>query len=1018
MPASAKKVCVTGAPQSGKTHRLIEAYVESLREEPFARRAFIVPNTSHRDHLRVKIAEQGGLGALPEDEVLTLAEFLYRLAGDAGLLAGRRMARVEEALAVLEILERTPAAARLELPRSLVTAQHFLKSIEAMRHAGLFLSLMDGKQPTPAGDDVSSLLLMLAGEYYAELRTRYDGLAGQERAVHALENAAPEMLNALPQLILVDGFYDLYPLYQRAISAFAEHAQSLYFSLPEVPGDNTAARLAGFADSLGLTVEAMSAGPAAPGELLSAIDRAKTQSVPEEPAQMEAVAGAGIEVHPQSTYLREAQFIAGRVLALHRREGIPLDEFVVVVNHASPEFITALEGEFAARRLPLIDLRRDHQPRLVTALLQAAFSYAAHPQADTLRTLMHAACPVFLPPTHGVFAYLHKMGAFLDANKAREFLRDAGEERFSGLLDRLDELRKELSASRAFATLRDFAGELGAEALAEMSSDDSPVLLDAESRAAEKAALDGTVKALDLPDSKAMTPADLPALASEVCSLYAGVMSERRVGGVFLVDALMARQWQKAVCFIPQCDVQRWPRAPEEATLGGDQLRARLAATGLKLRSPRETYEFEESLFLSAIVRATLKTFITFARREVSGHPQLPSPFLTPLVAALRELGAEEPDVPPNTYADERALAQACAEALRYGEGEDDGAKPSRETAAAVVLSTGSSVFAEFFRTGGIANEKPHEPLPAAKELVPASFSPNALMAYRKCPFFYFATKLLKLGAGLETLEDGIGPMDVGIAVHDALKAAFEKYPERVDIFALFRDKLTSITAAKGYLHDFELELAHELAGWSYSLREFYESEFRMLQETGTTVVSLEKDLRAKMRDAQGREFTLYGIPDRTDRRADGTVYIHDYKSGNPAYFEVKPSEGALTKLGVSLAPFIYPVLVQQYLKEQNGLPPFSYVLVKGNERRWVQLVRDEDDPRPAGQVIYEAISASIALIQECEFPRAPHNKAMDCDNCEIYRLCRRDTFPETLPNSANEDIPEGRIELTKERAR
>ncbi len=1020
MPAFAQKACVTGTPQSGKTHRLIEAYLESLREEPFARRAFVVPNTSHRDHLRVKIVEQGGLNALPEDEIVTLAEFLYRLAGEAGLLTGRRMTRVEESLALLETLERTPAAAKLELPRALATARHFLKSIEAMRHAGLFLSLMDGTQPAPVSDDVSSLLLALAGEYYAEMRTRYDGLAGQERAVHALENAAPEILNALPRLVLIDGFYDLYPLYQRAVAALTEHAQSLYFSLPEVPGDETIARLAGLVDSLGLTAETVSGGSTAPGELLTTIDRVKTQSVPEEPAQMDAVAGAGIEIHPQPTYLREAEFIADRVLALHRREGIPLDDFLVVVNHAAPEFVSALEGEFAARNLPLIDLRRGQRPRLVTALLQAAFSYAAHPQADGLRTLMHAACPVFLPPTHKAFAYLHNMGAFLDAGKARKFLRDAGEKSFSDLLERLDALRKALSANRDFATLRDFAEELGNEALAEMDGDDSPVALDAESRAAEQAALDGIIEALDIPDCGSVKPAELLALAAEACSQYAGVISERRVGGVFLVDALMARQWQKAICFIPQCDVQRWPRAPDEATLGGDQLRGHLAVTGLKLRSPRETYEFEESLFLSAIVRATRKTFITFARREVSGHPQLPSPFLTPLVAALRELGSKEPKALPNTYADERALAQACAEALRYSEGEDDDAKPSRKTAAAVMQSMDGSVVSEYFRTGGIANEEPHAALSAAIELVPTSFSPNALTAYRKCPFLYFATKLLKLGGELETLEDGIGPMEVGIAVHEALKVAFEKYPERADVFKLFRDKLTSIAAAKGYLHDFELELAHELAGWNYSLREFYESEFRMLEETGTTVVSLEKDLSAKVQvyDAQGREFMLYGIPDRTDRSADGTVYIHDYKSGNPAYFEVKPAEGALTKLGVSLAPFIYPVLVQQYLKEQIELPPFSYALVRGNERRWVILKPDENDPRPPGQIVYEAIVASIALIQECEFPRAPHRKAMDCGDCEMYRICRRDIFRETLPNIANRDIPEGLINLAKERAR
>jgi|GEM_PF-3419985 len=1013
MSASAEKVCVTGTPQSGKTHRLIEAYLDSLREEPFARRAFVVPNTSHRDHLRVKIVEQGGLTALPEDEILTLAEFLYRLAGEAGLLTGRRMARVEESLALLEMLERMPAATRLELPRSLATARHFLKSVEAIRHAGLFLSLMDGTQPAPAGDEVSSLLLALAKEYYAEMHARYDGLAGQERAVYALENSTPDILRALPELILVDGFYDLYPLYQRAIAALAEHARSLYFSLPEVPGDETVARLASFVDSIGLTAEKVPAGPGAPAELLTALARKKSESAPEAAALPGPIAGAGIEIHPQSTYLREARFIADRVLALHRREGVPLSEFLVIVTQPAPEFLTALEGEFAARKLPLIDLRRVPRPRLVVALLQAAFAYAAHPQADTLRTLMHAACPMFLAPTYEVFAYLHKMGAFLDVGKAKQFLQEAGEERFGGLQERLESLKQKLTPERGFTELRDFAEELGREALAEMTGGNAPVPLDSEDYAAEEAALEGIVRALDIPEDTGRKSSELPALASEVCSLYAGQPTERHVGGVFLVDALVARQWQKAVCFIPHCDLQRWPRAPEEATVGRDQLRGHLAVAGLKLRSPRESYEFEESLFLSAISRATQKTFITFARRKVSGRPQLPSPFLTPLAAAMRELGAEEPAVSPNTYADERALVQACAETLRYHEVGVGYQNPGTTAAAAVVRSLDESVFARYFATGGIAGEQPHSPLPMAKKLVPTSFSPNALTAYRKCPFFYFATKLLNLGDELETLEDGIGPMEVGIAVHDALKAAFEHYPERVDVFALFRDKLISIAAAKGYMHDFELELARELAGWGYSLREFYDSELSALQATGATIVSLEKGLSAKMRDAREREFAFYGIPDRTDQRNDGTVCIHDYKSGDAQRF----TEGKLTKLGVSLAPFIYPVLVQQYMKEQTELPLFSYALVKSNERQWVELAPDEKYPRPPKQIVYKAIGASIALIRECEFFRAPHQKAMDCDECEMYRLCRRDIFTEALPNIANGDIPEGLINLAKERA-
>ena len=80
MDASAGKAIVTGLPPSGKTSRLIELFLDSLKERPDERRVMIVPDSSHRDYLRTVIIERGECRALRETEVVTLAEFLRLLA--------------------------------------------------------------------------------------------------------------------------------------------------------------------------------------------------------------------------------------------------------------------------------------------------------------------------------------------------------------------------------------------------------------------------------------------------------------------------------------------------------------------------------------------------------------------------------------------------------------------------------------------------------------------------------------------------------------------------------------------------------------------------------------------------------------------------------------------------------------------------------------------------------------------------------------------------------------------------
>jgi len=208
MDASAGKAIVTGLPHSGKTSRLIELFLDSLKERPDERRVMIVPDSSHRDYLRTVIIKRGECRALRETEVVTLAEFLRGLAEAAGLLTGRRMTSLEELLAIRRMIRALNEAGEAQLPLTLATCQRMKHMIEALRNAGLYLRLLD-RDAAPTLPGRRAVALKLAVRYLEAMKSaqRYDGLLAQELAVLALRQGRCGEL--LPELILVDGFYDL-----------------------------------------------------------------------------------------------------------------------------------------------------------------------------------------------------------------------------------------------------------------------------------------------------------------------------------------------------------------------------------------------------------------------------------------------------------------------------------------------------------------------------------------------------------------------------------------------------------------------------------------------------------------------------------------------------------------------------------------------------------------------------------------------------------------------------------------
>lgn len=1015
MPETPAKLLITGPPHSGKTHFLVEHYLQSLTANVLMRRAFIVPNVSYREHIKGVILRQGGLDVLPEHEILTLAEFLYNLARTQGLLPVRRMSPLEE-LAVLRILAQKAAQeSGVEVAEGAAGIEALHENLLVLRHAGLFLRWLrespeqKALQASKVATDDFLLLLALRFFNYMQESGHFDGLLGQELAVAALTDVSGVSLAGMPGLLLIDGFYDLNELAREAVAGMNRVASGFVLALPEIPADERTADLIEWArKKLMLSEQELPRNSSSPLPLLSQIAGAKAHAEGEVRELPQAFTVGSLQVQSFATYLAEAESIADRVLALHRREGTSLDSFLVVLSQEEPEFQAALESEFEQRDVPLVDLVGVPQGIPLTAFLSSVLSYLANPDGDTTEALILACVGHLDALAAPLFRELYRFRGFVTPALGDELLTRAGCTKTLELMKKLDELRSSFNREPRWESLAELLCELSQQFLEWQSATregDAAAWQEAArtQQLVERLPMLLRQGALENGLISASGAEDMLALAQQALALPCALGREQYSGVVYVVDALVARQWQKPYVFIPRVDADHWP-GKSMPVLFSDALRERLQDGGTRLRTRREEYEFRESLFLSAVARSTHRTFVTYARRTVDGKEVLASPFLHLLAAAAEEETApaqtsSQPGMTIFSPVNRRELALRSAIALRFGAAGK--ASLTAQAGAAVLARLGDKELSDIFAHGSIASEPADFSLPSARGRLPGLLSPSALTQYRKCPYLYFADWLMTEASRLEALEEGLTPADIGRAIHKALQEALTAYPREVDVMARFRDSLVAIAGLKRLLRLFELELESELDRWRTPLERFYRCECERLERDELQPVILESDLRTPLTDTEGAGFELHGFPDRVDASADGKeFFVYDYKSGTESGFS--GGEGRLVRSGVDLAGLCYSLLVAR-MKGLGELPVFTYLLVRDNQRRQVSARPVEGDSVEAA--LTNALGASAASLRAGRFSRAPHRE-VDCASCDFYQLCRRDRFRESLPNEVEQWFP------------
>ncbi len=418
-------------------------------------------------------------------------------------------------------------------------------------------------------------------------------------------------------------------------------------------------------------------------------------------------------------------------------------------------------------------------------------------------------------------------------------------------------------------------------------------------------------------------------------------LHEKDRNRVQVYSVSLARQKEYRVVFAAGLLEKKFPVQLKEDPVFSDWERQLFngdrAENILKEKLPRQS--MERYLFYLAATRASEKLFLTYPRLDLEGKETLPSYYVDEIRSVFggqlqprrQELGR------PYPFMEEAVSARELEMALM---GELWEPEKNTEKRPQVLWLTNELLkrpeTREKFKRAfyEITDELVHPEIKALDVFKPFDTSPTTLEEYARCPFKYYAHRVLKL----DDPEEDVNVTRRGSILHLVLQKCFEKWDGKYpDIERAMKDAERELEAAwkryplvteKKYQTDLERESLKEM------LEAFLRHELERLKDSplqpryfelpfgkeGSRFPALEIDVN-------GKKMKIKGEIDRVDTDASGTAAaIIDYKrTASAAKFDKKDFE-----MGISLQLPLYLAAVERFLK----LKPAGAELYAVKERR------------------------------------------------------------------------------------
>ncbi len=494
------------------------------------------------------------------------------------------------------------------------------------------------------------------------------------------------------------------------------------------------------------------------------------------------------------------------------------------------------------------------------------------------------------------------------------------------------------------------------------------------------------------------------------------------VPGVQVLDAGAARGIPFRALFLVGMNEGVFPRTIREDPFLPDRARRTLETVlGYKTSSKLAGYDEEKLLFALLRDAAGERLCCTWARADAGGRALAPSWYLRAVAPATDTEGGgtESRSIPKSVlgkrgtppFDNPRWLLPEELAVRRALSGEDP--RPLARLAGASMENLDRSLAAIRALDDGAGVPGPFDgvtgPLPEAWDrLLERRISPTTLEAYGRCPFQYFAGRVLRLErlerpewtAPIEALEQGQICHEILQAFYgDVDRALGDGWREWLDSAAARVLSAFEERSPTGYPAVWEAAKEELLA----MLREVARADRQELAASGFHPVGLEMDLTAQL-DADWPE-DLRGLPlqgrlDRVDRDARGgrfRVIDYKYKSGRaPGAVDNNPVLAALQGRRLQLPIYLLLAAGDEIGPEAvdaGAIDAAWYFLAP----RWENgpLVTKELSGQswrePVGAKIRDTVSHLLRSMRNGEFPLVQGDY---CRFCQVREICRKDHFP------------------------
>ncbi len=522
-------------------------------------------------------------------------------------------------------------------------------------------------------------------------------------------------------------------------------------------------------------------------------------------------------------------------------------------------------------------------------------------------------------------------------------------------------------------------------------------------------------------------------------------LGDENIKGVAVMNAMAARGLSFRALFIVGLNEGVFPRTIREDAFLRDREREIFERDlGYKVSQKLAGFDEEKLIFTLLVGAARERLYCLYQRSDETGRVLAPSWYLDELRRALRESAAAQLQeiTIPRGIADKAEKEPFNRSDLLLPE--ELAVQLSLEGKDPTCLIDTCSLSADFYKQGRQVVERLDlssarldgfdgvvGPLSYWSRFSKNGISPTALETYARCPFQFFAGRVLGLER-LERPEEITGPSvaEFGELGHLILKSFYQELIDRDYFAGQVLDLQTILKAvAQRSFADYESKnpVGYPLAWESLQeslielLSQVVTLDLEELSRSGYRPIALETDLTEQLQEdwpepLQG--LTIYGRMDRIDRQpAENGLRVIDYKfkfGGSSSASDRDLYRSALR--GEKLQPPFYLLLgnrlaAQKEIKLTGGTTEavFYYLAPRWSEGPLVKHAFDADGLRGnLGEKIKGTLAYLAKGIQEGRFFIQPGDY---CRHCEVSEICRKN-HPPSLWRAENDPITKAHREL------